>query len=573
MSKYDLVIRGGTLVDGRGGAPTQGDVAILAGKIVEVGVVHGHGNEEIDARGKLVTPGFVDIHTHYDGQITWGERLSPSSTHGVTTVVMGNCGVGFSPCKPEDREALIQVMEGVEDIPNVVMAEGLPWKWRTFPDYMDFLETRVSDIDFAAQVPHAPVRVFVMGERGVNREPATAAELEQMTAIVAEGIAAGALGVSTSRNLNHRTVTGDMAPTVGAETAELLALAQGLKQAGTGVYQIIPMLETGVEKELDIFRQLVEASGRPLSFTLLRKYAYNDQLDEILRFIEQTNANGHEIRGQIFPRPVGVLSGLDLSSHPFLYTRSYKAIEHLPLAQRAARMRDPEVRAAILMEASEPHDPKLGFVRAIDGQYELGDPPNYEPGADDTIAARAARRGVSPLEEAYDVLLSNDGTGILLWTAANYIDNSLAPLEQLLNHPDTVVGLGDGGAHCGMICDGSYPTSLLTYWARDRHDGAKIGISQAIRSLSHDPARAVGLGDRGLLAPGYRADVNVIDFDRLTLHAPRMLRDLPAGGKRLVQDADGYDLTMVAGVVTYRGGEPTGALPGRLVRGARANAS
>ncbi len=570
MSEYDLVIRGGTIYDGSGVTPIEGDVALRDGQIVAVGVVPGRGREEIDARNKLVTPGFVDIHTHYDGQITWGERLTPSSMHGVTTVVMGNCGVGFSPCRPEDRSALIRVMEGVEDIPDAVMAEGLPWKWRTFPEYMDFLDTRESDVDFAAQVPHAPLRVYVMGERGVNRDPATAADLAQMTELVAEGIDAGALGVSTSRNLNHRTVAGALAPTVTAANEELLALARGLKQAGRGVFQLIPMLETGVEKELDIIRQLVETSGRPLSFTLLRKYAYEEKLDMILRFIEEANADGYSVKGQVFPRPVAVLLGLDLSKHPFMYSRSYRAIEHLPMDQRVARMRDPAVRAAILSEEPETDNPEVfAYSRDIAGHYVLGSPPNYEPGAEETIAARASRRGVTPLEEAYDALLEDDGRGLLLRTAANYIDNSLAPLELLLKHPDTVVGLGDGGAHCGMICDASYPTSLLAYWARDRPDGARLDLGLAIRSLSRVPALAVGLHDRGLLAPGYRADINVIDYDHLTLQAPHMIHDMPAGGKRLIQDADGYHVTIVAGVVTYREGVHTGALPGRLVRGAR----
>lgn len=569
-SKHDIVIRGGTIVDGGGGAPFDGDLALQDGRVVEVGAVLGSGHEEIDARGKLVTPGFVDIHTHYDGQVTWGERLTPSSAHGVTSVVMGNCGVGFSPCKPEDRDLLIRLMEGVEDIPEVVMAEGLPWEWTTFPEYMDFLDTRAADVDFAAQIPHAPLRVFVMGERGANREPATEADLAQMTELVAEGIAAGALGVSTSRNLNHRTRAGDLAPTVTAEMAELLALAQGLKQAGDGVFQIIPMLETGVEKEIDILRQVVEAAGRPLSFTLLRKQAYEDKFGMILRFVEQANADGHIVKGQVFPRPVGLLMGLDLSKHPFTFCPSYKAIEQLPLGQRAARMREPARRAAILSETLVSGTPDaLYMINQIDGLFALGDPPNYEPGPQDTMAARASRRGVTPLEEAYDVLVEREGRGLLLQAAANYIDYSLQPLAELLNHPDMLVALGDGGAHCGLICDSSYPTSLLTDWTRDRHGDSGMELGRAIRSLSRDSALAVGLGDRGLLAPGYKADVNVINYDRLVLHAPHMIRDMPAGGKRLVQDADGYHVTIVGGVVTYRDGVHTGALPGRLVRGAR----
>jgi N-acyl-D-aspartate/D-glutamate deacylase len=569
---HDLVIRGGAIADGGGGPLIEGDLAIRDGRIIEVGVVAGRGREEIDARGKLVTPGFVDIHTHYDGQVTWGERLTPSSMHGVTTALMGNCGVGFGPCKPEDRAALIRVMEGVEDIPEVVMAEGLPWRWRTFPDYMDFLDSRQADIDFAVQIPHAPMRVFVMGERGVNLEPANEADLAKLTGLVAEGIAAGALGVSTSRNPNHRTVAGDLAPMVVKEQAELLALAEGLRQANAGVFQLNPTLETAVAPELDLMRAIVETARRPLSFSLLRKKVYEDEFDKIMAWVEQTNADGHRVMAQVYPRPNGIWMGLELSLHPFRYRPTYKKIHHLPLGERVAAMRDPAVRAAILSEKPEHENP--AFVRLtsfIDGLFELGDPPNYKPGAQDTMAARAARRGVSPAEEAYDELLEDGGRRLLFWAVHNYMGYSLEPLAPLIDHPNTVIALGDGGAHYGLICDASYPTSVLTDWTRDRPQASRLDLGVAVRRLSRDTARAVGLGDRGLLAPGLRADVNVIDYDRLSLRAPRMVGgDMPAGGRRLMQEAEGYSATVVAGAVTYRDGAPTGALPGRFVRGARA---
>jgi len=571
MSEYDLVIRGGMIVDGSGGEPYEGDLAIHEDKIAVVGIVPGTGKEEIDASGKIVTPGFVDIHTHYDGQITWGERLTPSSMHGVTCVVMGNCGVGFSPCNPQDRGALIKLMEGIEDIPEAVMADGLPWQWSTFPEYMDFLETRVSDIDFATQVPHAPLRVYVMGERGINREPATEADLAQMSALVTEGIGAGALGVSTSRNLNHRTKAGELAPQVTAELSELEALARGLRLSGTGVFQMIPMFERGVEGEIEIIRKILAEAQRPLSFTLLRKQDYEDKFDLILDYVEQANAEGASIKAQIFPRPVGYLLGLDLSSHPFMFHPSYKAISHLPLEQRVAIMRDPEFRTRILAEAPEEDNPAFlqRLMRRLDSSYALGSPPNYGPTGDDTMAEQAKKRGITPLEVSYDVLLENGGTGLLLDAVANYIGHSLDPLESLLDHPDTLVSLGDGGAHYGMICDASYTTSLLTYWTRDRANGTRRDLGRAVRTLSRDTALAVGLGDRGLLAPGFKADINVINYDNLALHSPHMVWDLPGGGKRLVQDATGYDITIVGGEITYRDGIHTGALPGRLIRGAR----
>lgn len=567
-TRFDTVIRNGVIVDGSGNEPFEGDVAIADGKIVAVGRFDGEGVEEIDAAGKLVTPGFVDIHTHYDGQITWEHRLTPSSYHGVTTVLMGNCGVGFAPCKPEHREMLVRVMEGVEDIPEIVMTEGLPWNWESFPDYLDALAARHADMDFAAQLAHAPLRVFVMGQRGADREPPTTDELAQMTQLVEEAIRAGAMGVTTSRSLGHRTAAGDLAPTVGNEKDELLALAMGLRRAGAGVFQMIPGAVAGDDPvaEGKLMRELVEASGRPLSYTLLNNDMLPDSHKGLLEQMEQSTASGLPIRGQVFPRPVGILFGLDLSFHAFRFNPSYREIENLPLSERVAAMRDPAMRARLLNEKGEHSNPIFAyFIDQVETLYELGDPPNYEPDPSTCIGERAKRAGMPAREYLYDLLLKDDGRNVLFLPGANFLGKSLDSVRELLTHPDTLVGLGDGGAHYGMICDGSYPTTLLAYWTRDRKQG-RLPIALAINALSRRNALAIGLEDRGLLAPGMKADINVIDYDRLRLHRPSVIYDLPAGGKRLVQHAEGYAMTLVNGVVTYRDGEHTGALPGRLVR-------
>lgn len=567
---YDIVIRNGQVLDGSGGEPFVADVAIRGDRIVAVGEVPGRGREEIDATGRMVTPGFVDIHTHYDGQVTWGERLSPSSEHGVTTVLMGNCGVGFAPCKPEHRDLLVHVMEGVEDIPEVVMADGLPWNWETFPDYLDALDARHADIDFAAQLAHSPLRVYVMGERGAGGHAPTEDELARMSELVEEAVRAGALGVTTSRSLGHRTSAGDLAPSVESGDPELIALASGLKRAGSGVFQMIPAAVAGSAQPADemvLMRQLVEASGgRPLSYTLLNSGHMPDLHRDFLTHMERARADGLPIRGQVFPRPVGILLGLDLSFHAFRFHPSYRAIEHLPLAERVAAMRDPALRARLLAEEPEHSNPIfLYFVSQVEALFELGTPPNYEPDPAQSIGARAERQGIPARELLYDLLLQDEGRNILLLPAANYLGESLDAVHELLGHPDTLVGLGDGGAHYGMICDGSYSTTLLAYWTRDR-EGARVPLPWAIHALTRRNAEAIGLTDRGLIAPGLKADINIIDYERLHLERPHMIEDLPAGGRRLTQGAQGYEMTLVSGVITYRNGEHTGALPGRLVR-------
>ena len=568
---HDLVIRNGLVFDGRGGEPVRADLAIKDGLIVAVGTVEDEGVEEIDAAGRIVTPGFVDIHTHYDGQVTWEHTLAPSSGHGVTTVLMGKCGVGFAPCRPDQRDMLVKMMEGVEDIPEVVMTAGVPWNWESFPDYLDALAERHTDIDFATQIPHSPVRIYVMGDRGAAREPATDEDLAQMTAIVREAIEAGALGVSTSQNSGHRTVDGDLAPSVEAAERELLALAKGLAEAGTGVFQMIPNAHYAGDPEGDmaLMRRIAEASGRPLSFTLIEKKYQPDAPARMLALLEEATASGLPIKAQVFPRPIGMLYGLDHSFHPFRFHPSFKPIADLPLAEKVKALRDPAMRERLLSEAPDHANPFYQMLmRETEELYPLADPPNYEPPASERLGTRAAALGTTPEALAYDHLLSNDGHGVLMMPSSNYAHASLETVRTLITHPDTLIALGDGGAHYGLICDSSFPTFLIAYWTRDRDHGL-LPLAWAIKSLTRDPAMAVGLADRGLLAPGYKADVNVIDYDRLTLHAPRVAYDLPAGGRRLTQASTGYEATIVSGIVTRRRDRPTGALPGRLVRGAQ----
>ncbi len=567
---YDLVIRGGTIADGTGGTLFDGDVAISDGRIAAIGHVAGRGREEIDARGQLVTPGFVDIHTHYDGQVTWDDRLQPSSWHGVTTVVMGNCGVGFAPCREEDRDRLIRLMEGVEDIPFPVLSEGLPWNWRSFPDYLDALGDRRTDIDFAAQLPHAALRVNVMGERGANREPATAADIAAMAAQAEAAMRAGALGFSTSRTLNHRTSDGQPTPTLTAAEDELLGIAMGLKRAGSGVLQFVSDFPDPTA-EFGLLRRLSEGSGRPLSFSLVQADRAPDAWRLLLGLLEDATAGGLEMRAQVCGRPVGIMLGLELTLNPFTFHPSYREIAKRPLEERLAALRDADFRARLLTEEPDGQNPMArstltNFAR----MWLIETPPDYEQTPDNTVAARAARAGISPAEFALDHLLGHGGRNMIYLPFLNYSNDSLEPALAMMRHKDTVLGLSDGGAHVGTICDGSFPTSMLVHWTRDRTRGEKLPIEWVVKAQAADTAAAVGLHDRGVLAPGRKANLNIIDYDRLRLHAPEVRYDLPAGGKRLVQRADGYTATIVSGRVTYRDGVSTGELPGQLVRGGRA---
>ncbi|WP_396925578.1 amidohydrolase family protein [Mycolicibacterium sp.] len=565
---YDLVIRNGTIVDGLGGAPYRGDVAVSDGVIAAVGTVSETGEREIDATGLLVTPGFVDLHTHYDGQAIWSDRMIPSSAHGVTTAVMGNCGVGFAPCRPEDHDVLVDVMAGVEDIPGVVMVDGLPWTWETFPEFMDALDSRQRDIDVAAFLPHSPLRVYVMGERGVNRELPTAEDLAMMRKLAEEAIRAGALGFASSRLTLHKTSGGQPIPSYEAQYEEIEAIARGVDDAGGGLLQFVPDLMAGdYEGALSAVFDVASEVGLPVTFTLAIGNAGPPIHLDALRMVEKANANGGDVTGQIFPRPIGLVLGLDLSGNPFVMYPAYREIADLPLAERVAEMRKPEVRERILDDspASDGH-PLMFAAQAWNYMYPLGDPPNYEPSPEDSIGARAAARGVSPLEEAYDRLLDDDGHAMLLVTLANFRDNSLDTVAELIQRDDVVLGLGDGGAHYGMICDASFPTYMLTHWVRDRKSG-RLSVERVIQELTSVPARIAGLADRGRLAVGYKADINVIDSDALRLHQPTVKSDLPAGGRRLDQTADGYVATIVSGEVISENGVPTSARPGRLIRG------
>jgi N-acyl-D-aspartate/D-glutamate deacylase len=567
MSSPSLVIRNGLIVDGSGGDPYEADLAIADGRIAAIGGDLAKGREEIDARGKLVTPGFVDVHTHYDAQVTWSDRLSPSSWNGVTTVMLGNCGVGFAPCRADQHDLLINLMEGVEDIPEVVLSEGLPWNWHSFPDYLEALAARVYDADIAAQVPHAALRVYVMGERGANREPATAEDRARMAELTAEGLAAGAFGFSTSRTLNHRAADGRHIPPLRAEEAELTAIAHAMRASGTGWLQIVSDFEDQ-DAEIGLFRRLARESSRPVTITLTQSAARPDGWRKTMSEIDAANAEGLRMTAQVRSRPTSVLLGLELSQNPFIGRPSYKRIAHLPFPERLAELRKPEVRARILAEDYE-GSRRGRRVENWARMYPFGDPPDYEPRDDNSIAARAAREGRSAEEVAYDLLIEGDGRNMLYLPVTNFAAGNLDVVREMIAAPNSLLGLGDGGAHVGIMCDATSTSFTLTHWTRDRQRGSLFPVAWAVQRLSADNAAAIGLQDRGRLQVGLKADINVIDYDRLRLRRPEVVYDLPAGGKRLVQRTDGFDATIVSGTVVYRHGEPTGALPGRLLRSSR----
>ncbi|SOX51996.1 amidohydrolase, partial [Mycobacterium ahvazicum] len=565
---YDLLIRNGTIVDGLGGEPYVGDVGVTGGVITAVGSVNGDSAvREIDATGLLITPGFVDLHTHYDGQSIWSERLTPSSAHGVTTVVMGNCGVGFAPCRQEDHDVLVDVMAGVEDIPGVVMTDGLPWTWETFPEYLDALEAGRRDIDVAAYLPHSPLRVYVMGQRGADREAATPDDLAKMRALAKEAMEVGALGFASSRLTIHKTESGSPIPSYEAAREEIEEIAKGVVDGGGGLLQFVPDIPAGgYQPVLQTVFDVAEEVGLPVTFTLVVANAGDPTWPDAINMIEKANAAGGDITAQLLPRPIGLIIGLQLTANPFVLYPSYQEIAHLPLAERVAEMRKPEVRARILADKPGHGHPILYVAQMWDWIFPLGEHPNYEPDPADSIGARARARGVHPMEEAYDRLLDDDGRAMLLVATSNMERNSLNTVGELLHRDDVVLGLGDGGAHYGMICDASYSTFFLAHWARDRASG-RFTVSEAVRELTSVPARVAGLADRGRIAVGYKADLNVIDHAGLRLHKPVITYDLPAGGRRLDQTADGYVATIVSGEVIAENGKPTDARPGKLVRG------
>ena len=573
---YDLLIRAGTIVDGSGAKPFTGDVAIENGRIVAVGRVQDAARRTLDADGLLVTPGFVDIHTHYDGQATWDPLLTPSCWHGVTTAVMGNCGVGFAPMKSERRQFLIELMEGVEDIPGAVLAEGVDWGWESFPEYLDVLAAKPLGMDLGAQLPHAALRYYVMGERGAAREPANADDLQRMAELTEQALSAGALGFTTSRTLLHKTARGEYVPNFGAAAQELNAIAAGVKRAGRGVLQLLSDFQD-IETEFQMLCEWVRASGgRPLSFTLVQRLEVPEQWRRLLELVEEAQRSGLRVQGQVAPRAIGLVLGLQATLHPFMTKPSYLAIADLPLAERVRRMRDPELRARIL---AEPFDALPGRIPAfivdvlarLERVFALGDPPEYEPPPEASVAGRAAHLRCDPMALMYDLLLERDGRELLFAPAANYVECNYDAALAMLRHPYTVVGLGDGGAHCGSICDGSYPTYLLTHWSRDRTRGARLPLEFVVRRYTRAPAELIGLCDRGLIAPGLKADINLIDHANLYLSPPSIVHDLPAGGRRLMQTAKGYVATIVSGEVVIDRDEHTGALPGALLRGARSD--
>ncbi len=573
---FDLKITGGTIVDGTGSPGFVGDVAIQGGEIVAVGEhVEGDATEVMDATGLLVAPGFVDIHTHYDGQVTWDPVLDPSASHGVTTVVVGNCGVGFAPVRPGGQERLVEIMEGVEDIPGTALHEGIRWSWETFPEYLDALEQLEFSMDVAAFLPHVPLRVYVMGERGVANEDATDDDIAEMARHVRESIAAGAVGFSSSRSLNHKDLDGEYVPGTFAAADELIGLAQAVVDAGGGLFEVVPQGETEgdadlVLSEVELMGKVSQATGVPLSFLLVQSRMDPDLWRRQLELVEKVNANGAHVSAQVAARPGGMLLGA-ASYHPLARRPTFRRLEDsLTLDELLAELRKPDVKATILAETDLPADPHRQYESLADNApylwgsvFPLGDPPDYEPLPERSIAGRAAASGRDPFEVFYDHLAAGE---LLLGAFTNYAQASEDHLAEMISDPNTVIGLSDGGAHVKMICDASAPTYLLTHWVRDRTRGARLPLETVIRKQAAGTAAAVGLHDRGTIEVGKKADMNVIDLEHLTLHSPRSVDDLPAGGRRILQDATGYRATIVSGVVTRRDDRDTGERPGRLVR-------
>ena len=562
----DLVIRGGTIIDGSGGEPMEADIAIVDGKISAIGPNLPKGDEEIDATGKIVTPGFVDPHTHYDAQVTWSKSISPSSWNGVTTVMVGNCGVGFAPCKPDERDLLVKLMEGVEDIPEVVLTEGLPWNWESFDEYMDSLDGREYDLDVVTQVPHAAVRTYVMGERAVRHEQATPEERVEMGRIASAGIKAGALGFSTSRTINHRTLAGEHTPTLRAAEEELAVIGEAVGEAGSGWIQVISDFDDP-DEEFAMLKRISNRAKRPMAITILQRDSRPELWRDLMSGIADANADGADIKGQVLTRPTGILLGFEISLNPFSGRPSWEKITQLSLDEKLVHLRDTEFRKQLMSETC-PTKKLAGRVSNYERIFHWdGETPDYEPPADQSIAARAKREGRDPEELVYDTLLEKDGKRILYRPLSNYAYGDLNTVGEMMKHPDTLVSLGDGGAHVGVLCDASSMAYMLTHWTRDRTRGDKVELSWAIKRITNDNAQAIGLNDRGQLKPGFKADINVIDYDRLALGYPQVAYDLPSGGRRLIQKSDGFEATIVSGVPVYRNGESTGRYPGRLVRG------
>jgi len=562
---HDLVIRGGTIADGSGRALRTGDVAVDGSRIVAVGEVEGAGRREIDAEGHIVTPGWVDIHTHYDGQATWDPEVSPSGWHGVTTIVMGNCGVGFAPARATDREWLIQLMEGVEDIPGTALAEGMSWNWESFPEYLDEVERTARVLDVAALLPHGALRAYVVGEGRAN-DVATPEEVADMASLVREAVLAGAIGVSTTRTVLHRAKDGELAAGTTAAASELIALGEALGKAGHRVFSVASDM-MDLDHEFAWMSEISIRAGVPVTYQVLQADFAPDLWRQWVDRGVAANRRGAWLVPQVAGKPTSLMVGFESTTQPFSHHRAYQALAHLPMAERVARLRTDEVRRAILSETPRPG----GFVSLLRANlhklFPLGDPPDYEPAPESSVAAIAAREGRSTDEVLYDLMLGRDGRELLYLPLLDYAGGNLDAVREMLTHPATVLGLGDGGAHCGVLCDASLPTFMLSHWARDRHRGEQLPLESVVHLQTRRTAELYGFADRGLLAPGYLADLNVIDHGALTLEPPEMVYDLPAGGKRLIQRSRGYRATVKAGVVVREHDEATGERPGRLLRG------
>jgi N-acyl-D-aspartate/D-glutamate deacylase len=568
---HDLVIRGGNVVDGSGAPARVVDLAVEGDRIVAVGNDIGPGRREIDATGMIVTPGWVDIHTHYDGQVTWDPHLTPSGWNGVTTLVMGNCGVGFAPVHPGQEDFLIELMEGVEDIPGTALAEGIEWKWESFPEYLDAIEKMPRSVDVGTQVPHGPIRAYVMGERGVLNEKATTEDIEQMASLVKEGLEAGALGFSTSRTILHRVKDGDVVPGTYANDEEVLGIGRMLGEVGHGVFEVASDLAPEGD-ELQWMKRLGRETGQPVAFACLQSPADPDQWKRLLAEVDADSAEGGCLRPQVAQRPTGLLLGWESTVNPFMFSPEWPAMASMPVAERLEHLAKPEVRRKLIdsqvdLSGSPLPGPALLMSNGFHMMFPLGDPPDYEPGPEKSIAAMAERAGRPPREILYDLMMEKEGRGFIYLPLIGYANGDLEAIRAMMEHPKTVFGLSDGGAHCGLICDASMPTFLLTHWVRDRTRGERLPIESVVESQTRRTAELYGMNDRGVLAPGMKADLNVIDFDALLIHAPEMVYDLPAEGRRLIQKIDGYRYTVQSGEITYEDGVPTGALPGKLIRG------
>lgn len=571
------MIRNGLVVDGTGVPGHVADVAIAGGRVVEVGRSLGAAREQIDADGLVVAPGWVDIHTHYDGQVTWDPVVEPSSVNGVTSIAMGNCGVGFAPARPDRHDWLIGLLEGVEDIPGSALAEGLPWDWESFPEYLDAVDRVHHTVDIGAHVPHAALRAYVMGDRGADHTAApTADDIATMSRLVGEALDAGALGFATSRTMIHRTGAGEYVGTMTASAEELIGIASALTTSDRGVVQLVSDLyltdrPDHAEREIALLRRIAREVRRPLSFTVEQVDAVADRWRDMLAVIDELCAEGLDVKGQVAPRPIGLLLGLSGSVNPLQATPTYRRIAKLSLGERVAALRDDSVRAHIIDE--HPHHLPKGLVSmvltAFDRMFPLGDPPDYEPAADRSVAAIAARAGRPAIDLAYDLLVGNDGRDMFYMPLNNYAGGNLDDVREMMTAPNVVFGLSDGGAHCNFICDATFPTTGVAHWCRDRTRGPGLPLEHVVHHQTQRPARHVGWNDRGVIAPGYLADLNVIDLAALRLHPPRLVADLPAGGTRLLQAAEGYRWTVKSGAITFVDGKWTGATPGHVVRGAQ----